>query len=100
MTKPKANGGFELVYSPEWEARIYYTGIWHDWDLWKNIHRLEIPTLIIRGAETDTFWESTARNVQKRIAKSKSSHWKNPRIYCHWKNQMKYSRSQNRFMKG
>jgi len=72
--------GFELVYSPEWEARIYYTGIWHDWDLWKNIHRLEIPTLIIRGAETDTFWESTARLVQKKnrkikiVALEKSTH--------------------------
>ncbi len=71
MTKLKANGGFELVYSPEWEARIYYTGIWHDWDLWQNIHRLDIPTLIIRGAETDRFWESTARTVEKKNHKIK-----------------------------
>ena len=71
MTKPKLNGGFELAYSPEWEARIYYTGIWHDWDLWQNIHHLEIPTLILRGAETDTFWESTARAVQKKNRKIK-----------------------------
>ncbi len=66
MTRPKANGGFELVYSPEWEARIYYTGIWHDWDLWQKIHCLEIPTLILRGAETDTFWKShRARGPEK-----------------------------------
>ena len=71
MTKPKASGSFELIYSPEWEARIYYTGIWHDWDLWQNIHQLEIPTLIIRGAETDTFWESTAQMVQKKNHKIK-----------------------------
>jgi pimeloyl-ACP methyl ester carboxylesterase len=71
MTKPKANGGFELAYSPEWEARIYYTGIWHDWDLWQNIHRLEVPTLILRGAETNTFWESTARIVKKKNPKIK-----------------------------
>jgi pimeloyl-ACP methyl ester carboxylesterase len=80
MTKPKADGGFELVYSPEWEARIYYTGIWHDWDLWNGLARLEVPTLILRGAETDTFWESTARAVQKRnrrikiISLEKSTH--------------------------
>ena len=80
MTKPKADGGFELVYSPEWEARIYYTGIWNDWDLWQNIHRLEIPTLIIRGAETDTFWESTARIIEKKnrrikiVSLEKSTH--------------------------
>jgi pimeloyl-ACP methyl ester carboxylesterase len=71
MTQPKANGGYGLVFSPEWEARIYYTGVWHDWDLWQNIHRLEIPTLIIRGAETDTFWESTAHVVQKKNHKIK-----------------------------
>ncbi len=65
MTQPKAGGGYELVYSPEWEARVYYTGIWRDWDLWKGLPRLEVPTLIIRGAETDTFWASTARSVQK-----------------------------------
>ena len=70
MTRPGANGGFELVYSPEWEAHIYYTGIWRDWDLWAGLSRLEILTLIIRGAQTDTFWASTARLVEK----------KNPRI--------------------
>jgi pimeloyl-ACP methyl ester carboxylesterase len=80
MTRPKADGGFELAYSPEWEARIYYTGIWHDWDLWNGLARLEIPTLILRGAETDTFRDSTARAVQKRnhkieiISLEKSTH--------------------------
>ncbi|HEY9152874.1 MAG TPA: alpha/beta hydrolase, partial [Anaerolineales bacterium] len=64
-------GGFELAYSPEWEARIYHTGIWHDWELWNGIQHLEIPTLIMRGAETDTFWESTARAVQKKNRKIK-----------------------------
>lgn len=65
MTRPKAGGGYELAYSPEWEARVYYTGIWRDWDVWAGLKRLDIPTLIIRGAETDTFWASTARSVQK-----------------------------------
>ena len=80
MTQLKASGGFELVYSPEWEARIYYTGIWRDWDLWQNIHRLETPTLIIRGKETGTFWESTARIAQRKncrikiISLEKSTH--------------------------
>jgi pimeloyl-ACP methyl ester carboxylesterase len=79
MTKPKdvnadgasSRAGYELVFSPEWEAQIYYTGLWHDWDLWANISRLQIPTLILRGAETDTFWESTARSVRKRNPKIK-----------------------------
>ncbi len=71
MTKPKADGGYELAYSPEWEAHIYHTGIWRDWDLWNGLSHLEVPTLIIRGAETDTFWASTARSVQKKNRKIK-----------------------------
>ncbi len=66
IARPRPGGGYELAYSPEWEARIYYTGIWRDWDIWNGIPRLEIPTLIMRGAETDTFWESTARAVMKK----------------------------------
>jgi len=71
MTRPTDDGRYELVYSPEWEAHIYYTGIWHDWDLWSGISHLKIPTLILRGANTDTFWESTARMVQKKNPKIK-----------------------------
>jgi pimeloyl-ACP methyl ester carboxylesterase len=66
MTKPTPDGHYELAFSPEWEARIYYTGIWRDLDLWKNLPRLDVPTIILRGAETDTFWESTAKSVEKR----------------------------------
>jgi len=71
LTEPKTGGGFKLAYSPEWEARVYATGIWRDWDLWTAIPRLEIPTLIIRGAETDTFWKSTARLVMQKNPKIK-----------------------------
>jgi pimeloyl-ACP methyl ester carboxylesterase len=72
ITKPKADGGYELVYSPEWEAHIYLTGL-RDFDLWRGLSRLDIPTLIIRGAETDTFLPNAARLVQK----------KNPKIQIH-----------------
>jgi pimeloyl-ACP methyl ester carboxylesterase len=69
IAKPKADGGFELAYSPEWEARIYLTAL-RDFDLWRELPKLKIPTLIIRGAETDTFLENAARLVKE----------KNPRI--------------------
>ena len=65
ITVPSPNGGYDLAYSPEWEARIYETGIWNDWDIWAGLKSLKVPTLIIRGAETDTFWESTGRLVRK-----------------------------------
>ncbi|GAB4544149.1 MAG: alpha/beta hydrolase [Anaerolineales bacterium] len=69
MTRPAQNGGYELVYSPEWEAHIYLTGL-RDFDLWKALPALTVPTLILRGAETDAFLPNAARLVQK----------KNPRI--------------------
>jgi pimeloyl-ACP methyl ester carboxylesterase len=69
IAKPKADGGFELAYSPEWEARIYLTAM-RDLDLWRDLPKLKVPTLIIRGAETDTFLEKAASLVKE----------KNPRI--------------------
>jgi pimeloyl-ACP methyl ester carboxylesterase len=65
MTAPAA-GGYRLVYAPEWEARVYYTSIWNDWDLWKGLSSLSLPTLIIRGAESNTFRTSTAEAVRAR----------------------------------
>lgn len=72
MTVQKEDGSYELAYSPEWEAHIYLTGL-RDFDLWRGLPKLDIPTLIIRGAETDTFTENAARLVMK----------KNPKIQVH-----------------
>jgi pimeloyl-ACP methyl ester carboxylesterase len=68
ITRPSANGGYELVYSPEWEAQIYRTGL-HDFDIWRDLPKLETPTLFIRGGETDTFLENAARLVKKKQPK-------------------------------
>jgi len=67
LTHLRDDGRIELVYSPEWEARIYITGIWHDMDLWRGLPGLEIPLMIIRGAETDTFLASTGRCVLRKL---------------------------------
>ncbi len=66
LTRPSAGGGYDLAYSPEWEARIYRTGIWNDWDLWSRINDLRVPALFLRGAETDTFFARTAEMVRQR----------------------------------
>lgn len=68
ITKAKSNGTYELAYTPEWESHIYLTGL-RDFDLWRGLSNFEVPTLIIRGAETDTFLEKAERLVKKKNPK-------------------------------
>lgn len=72
ITKIKKQGGYELVYTPEWETHIYMTGM-RDYDLWRGIASFDIPTLIIRGDETDTFLSNAEKLIKK----------KNPKIQVH-----------------
>lgn len=65
MTVPTTDGSYKLVYSPEWEAQIYRTGM-HDFDIWRELPKLQLPVLLIRGAETDTFMEKAARLVKRK----------------------------------
>jgi len=65
ITRPSANGGYELRYSPEWEARIYFTSL-QDFDIWNKLEKLNVPTLFLRGAETDTFLEEAAALVKQK----------------------------------
>ena len=64
LTTPAAGGGYRLIYGPEWEARLYHTAIWNDRDLWNGIPTLAVPTLLVRGAESDTFDDMTCRAVR------------------------------------
>jgi pimeloyl-ACP methyl ester carboxylesterase len=57
---------YQLCYSAKWETHIYLTSIWRDMDIWRELPKLTIPTLIVRGAETNAFWERTARLVQRK----------------------------------
>jgi len=66
ITRPGAGAGYELVYSPAWEAHIYYTGVWRDMDIWRGLKALKVPTLFIRGNETNTFWKSAAALVRRK----------------------------------
>jgi pimeloyl-ACP methyl ester carboxylesterase len=69
ITRPK-DGGYELVYSPEWETRIYFTGL-RDFDIWRDLPKLQVPALFLRGAETDTFWEAAAELVKRKQPRAK-----------------------------
>ena len=65
ITLPTGNGVYELVYSPEWEAQIYRTGL-QDFDIWRDLPGLEVPTLFLRGGETYTFLEDAAKLVKRK----------------------------------
>ena len=69
MTR-EIDGHYELVYSPEWEAQIYRTGM-QDFDIWRDLPNLKVPTLFIRGAETDTFHQNAARFVKRKQPKAR-----------------------------
>ena len=71
ITVPDKEDGYKLFFSPEWEMRIYATGIWNDLDLWENISKIIIPVLVIRGKETDTFLTPAANLLKKRLPSAK-----------------------------
>lgn len=66
----RAETGYQLTYSPEWEAQIYRTGL-QDFDIWRGLPKLDVPTLFIRGAETDTFLEGAARLAKQKQPKAR-----------------------------
>lgn len=70
ITRSRSGGGYELIFSPEWESHIYLTGL-RDFDLWRELPKLEVPTLIIRGAESDTFLPNSANLVKRKQPKIK-----------------------------
>jgi pimeloyl-ACP methyl ester carboxylesterase len=65
ITRQSEDGTYQLRYSPEWESHIYLTAM-YDFDIWRDLPKLEVPTLFIRGAETDTFLEGAAKLVKRK----------------------------------
>lgn len=61
-TRPTAAGRVELVYPPEWEAHIFATS---PVDVWQTVPLLQVPTLVIRGQETNTFRAASQRRFAR-----------------------------------
>jgi pimeloyl-ACP methyl ester carboxylesterase len=51
-TRPSADGCVELAWPPEWEAYYFRTLYTKTWD---ELPKLRLPTLVVRGGESDTF---------------------------------------------
>lgn len=64
ITRPvdKDTSEVELIYPPEWEAQIYET---MPVDVWKHVPEISVPTLVICGAESDTFRPLSAQLWRK-----------------------------------
>lgn len=65
MTRPAADGGLELTWSPAWEA-YYYQSVYTD--SWDELPRLDglLPTLVI-GGETTTTFTADAREMARAL---------------------------------
>ncbi len=50
--RPSQDGQVTLAYPPEWEVHIF-VNVPHD--AWRFVPRIPVPTLVLRGATTDTF---------------------------------------------
>jgi len=61
MVKPRPEGQVELAFTPEWEAKIYEAG---PLNVWPTLKHLRPPLLVIRGAESDTFFPQAAKKVR------------------------------------
>lgn len=57
------DNGYTLAWSPEWEAYYFSTGYTQTWDVLPRLSP-DIPTLIIRGSQSDTFEASSAEKVR------------------------------------
>ncbi|HVM32181.1 MAG TPA: alpha/beta hydrolase [bacterium] len=63
MTAPDPQGGWSLVYPPEWEAQIYQT---IPTDIWKDVAGLKVPSLVIRGGDSNTFTAQSEAAFRRR----------------------------------
>jgi len=67
ITQSRKDEKVELAYTREWETQLYVSGIRADIPIWRDLHSLKPPILIIRGANSNTFWSSTAKRFRKRL---------------------------------
>jgi pimeloyl-ACP methyl ester carboxylesterase len=66
----RPDGQVELIFSSDWEARVYVTGARTDQALWHDLTRLRPPLLILRGEKSSTFSNYTARLIQNRLPRA------------------------------
>jgi pimeloyl-ACP methyl ester carboxylesterase len=57
-------GGVELCYSKDWEARIFEIT---PASVWSELRRVQAPVLFLRGASSDTFLSAAAKRASREL---------------------------------
>ncbi len=57
-------GSVELRYPKAWEVRIFEVT---PADVWRELRRLRMPVLVVRGARSDTFRPAAARRIRREL---------------------------------
>jgi pimeloyl-ACP methyl ester carboxylesterase len=63
------DGQVELRYSKAWEARIFELT---PASVWRDVRRLDVPLLVIRGMTSDTFLPNAAARLQRILPRARS----------------------------
>jgi pimeloyl-ACP methyl ester carboxylesterase len=64
------DGVLTLRWSPEWEAHVFSTAYLKTWDALARLAALDLPVLIVRGAQSDTFTEDSLHAVRQLLPKA------------------------------
>lgn len=67
-TRLGADGQVELVYPPEWEARIFATV---PTDVWSAVPSLNVPALVLRGEFSETFLPRSMDHMMRRLPQAR-----------------------------
>jgi pimeloyl-ACP methyl ester carboxylesterase len=63
-------GGFTLRWSPEWEAYIFSTAYLETWEDVPRLATLDLPVLVVRGQQSDTFSAASMAMLQSLLPKA------------------------------
>lgn len=62
---PNPDGSVRLKWSPAWETYYFKTGYLQTWEMIPQLAALNIPTLILRGGTSDTYFPQAMERVQE-----------------------------------
>lgn len=64
------SGGLTLRWSPEWEAHIFSTAYLETWEAVPRLEALDLPVLVVRGEQSDTFSAASMTMLQSLLPKA------------------------------